>query len=86
MIRQVILSDDPAKHVFSNPIVGEHTIKAIAVNTARNIVYWTDGPQRAVKRGRLPDNGMVATLTVPQDLQIAGLQEPLGITYDWYSE
>ena len=83
MVRQVVLST--TQREFSNPIVGERTIKAIAVDAARDMVYWTDGPTKTVKRGRLPHN-RIDTYTIPQDLQIPGLQQPLGITYDWYSE
>jgi len=81
-LQQVTLS---AAQKLSHPVTGQGFIKTIAMDVSSNIVYWTDRVQKKIKRGKLP-NILEATYTIPQSLEVPGLDEPFGIAYDWYSD
>lgn len=68
----------------SSLIVGESRIQAIDYDPIKDMMYWTDSYEKAIKRSFIPDpldrdHGM----GFPQNLHLKGLSKPTDIAVDW---
>ncbi|CAH1789469.1 unnamed protein product [Owenia fusiformis] len=68
---------------YSDAVIAERRIQAIAIDPSRRIVYWTDTSLKTIKRAAIPDDPK--HLGYPQDLELSGLEQPDGIAIDWVS-
>ena len=66
---------------YSDAILTAQRAHALDVDAGRRLLYWTDTSVRRIYRAAIPRDAKLAGS--PQDLQIAGLQQPQGLSVDW---
>lgn len=67
---------------YDDVLTAGKRIQSLAVDVARNFIYWTDSSFKTIMRAIIaPKNGR--HLAHPQDLHIGGIISPKGIAFDW---
>ena len=70
---------------YSDALIIGRRIQAMTVDAKRQVVYWTDSSDKAIRRAMLPADTKHRAHS--QDLRAGGdLMAPYGIAFDWVAE
>ena len=74
---------DAKEYDYNDAVITGRRIQALAVDTQRQIVYWTDTSDKAIRRAMIPADSKHRAHS--QDLR-RDILAPYGLAFDWVAK
>jgi hypothetical protein len=76
---------DAKEYDYNDAVITGRRIQALAVDSERQVIYWTDTSDKSIRRAMMPSDTKHQAHS--QDIRAGGdIMAPYGIAFDWVAK